>query len=570
MSVGRSRSRSSNERKSHFCVIKQAQMGLRKDNPRPHTCVLSMTPTCLLCYFDDMNGANPAPLRTPADVLPEVVFTPSNDNAAAQRISRMRQQGLLRQLYRGVYSSNLNAEDADVVRRNWSRILNYLAPGSVLSHRSAFDTMPNAGRLYISRAEGRRDFELPGLTIKGLVKPSLGALVDTERPGAADVPYQGFYVASQARAYLENLTADKRLAARQHARQDIEERLERLISLRGAHAVNVLRDDAREVAERLSMQAEFKTLDSVIGALLGTHPSKVLGSRLALARAHGLPYDPQRVELFEKVAAQLRNQQFPDIPEPARQGAPREMFAFVESYFSNYIEGTTFTVEEAEDIVFRGRIIPNRSEDSHDVKGTFDAALRDPFYSQPPTTPEAFLKWLRRANALVMQARKDRLPGEWKLEANQAGSTLFVLPELVPETLRKAWGLLPLLEQPMQRALFAMFVVSETHPFTDGNGRTSRLLMNAFLSEQRQCRIIIPTVFREDYLLSLKAMSHQGDATAYARAMRIGQAWASELNYDVDVAGMNRQLDACNAKKEDTRVFRLLSPKSLQPMSGGL
>lgn len=65
-------------------------------------------------------------------------------------------------------------------------------------------------------------------------------------------------------------------------------------------------------------------------------------------------------------------------------------------------------------------------------------------------------------------------------------------------------------------------------------------------------------------------MSHQGDATAYVRAMRIGQAWASELNYDVDVAGMNRQLGTCNAKREDTRVFRLLSPKSLQPMSAGL
>jgi hypothetical protein len=520
-----------------------------------------------LCYNDDMAAPNPIPLRTPADVLPEVVFTPSNDNAASQRISRMRQQELLRQLYRGVYSSNLNADDADVVRRNWSLILNYLAPGSVLSHRSAFDTKPHEGLIYLSRSEGRRDLELPGLTFKGLVKPSLGPVVNAERPGAADVPYQGFYVASQARAYLENLTADKRMAARQLSRAEIEERLEKLITLRGARAANSLRDDAREVAERLGLQAEFKTLDSLVGAMLGTHPAKVLGSRLALARAHGLPYDPRRVELFERVAAQLRNQEFADVPEPARKGSPREMFAFVESYFSNYIEGTTFTVEEAEDIVFNGRIIPNRSEDSHDVKGTFDAALRNPFYSVPPTTADEFIGWLQRVNAMVLQARKGRHPGEWKTEANQAGSTLFVLPELVPETLRKAWAMMPLLGQPMQRALFAMFVVSETHPFTDGNGRTSRLLMNAFLSQREQCRIIIPTVFREDYLLSLKAMSHQGDATAYARAMGIGQAWASELNYDVDVPEMNRQLDECNAKKEDTRVFRVLSPRTGQPMS---
>lgn len=514
-----------------------------------------------------MNPSKPAPPRTSADALPEVVFTPTNDNAAAQRISRMRQQGLLRPLYRGVYTSNLNADDADVVRRNWSRILGHLAPGCVLSHRSAFDTKPKDGLICISRAQGRRDLALPGLTFKGLVRPSLGPLVSTERPAAADVPYQGFYVSSQPRAYLENLTADRRLAPRQLSRTEIEERLERLITLRGARAANALRDDAREVARRLGLEAEFRTLDSLIGAMLGTQPAKVLGSRLALARAHGLPYDPQRVELFEQVAAQLRNQDFVDIPEPARSGSPRAMFAFVESYFSNYIEGTTFTLEEAEDIVFHGRIIPDRSADSHDIKGTFDAALRDPFYSETPTTADEFLAWLQRANALVMQARPQRHPGEWKVDVNQAGSTLFVLPELVPETLRKAWSMLPLLEQPMQRALFAMFVVSEAHPFTDGNGRTSRLLMNAFLSRHQQCRIIIPTVFREDYLLSLKAMSHQGDATAYMRAMGIGQAWASELNHEVDVPGMNRQLESCNAKKEDTRVFRLLSPRTGKPMS---
>ena len=513
-----------------------------------------------------MSGSKPPAPRMSADILPEILFTPLDDNAAAQRMSRLRQQGQIRQLYRGVYTSNLNAEYSDVARRNWSRILNYLAPGSVLSHRSAFDAQPRDGLVYISRAEGRRQLELPGLTFKGLVKPSLGPLVHTERPGAADVPYQGFFVASQARAYLENLTADKRLAARQLSRIEIEERLEKLIALRGARAVNALRDDAREVAGRLNLAAEFTAFDRLIGAMLGTRSFRALRSRVALARAHGLPYDPARVELFEKLAAQLRTQDFKDVPEPARKGAPREMFAFVESYFSNYIEGTTFTVAEAEDIVFHGRIIPNRAEDSHDIKGTFDAALRDPFYSQPPDTGDDFLVWLQRANGLVMQARSDKYPGDWKNDANQAGSTLFVLPELVPETLRQAWTMMPLLEQPMQRALFAMFVVSETHPFTDGNGRTSRLLMNAFLSQHAQCRIIIPTVFREDYLLSLKAMSHQSDATAYIRAMGIGQAWASELSYDGEVSGMTRQLDACHSTREDTRVFRLLSPKTGWPM----
>ena len=114
---------------------------------------------------------------------------------------------------------------------------------------------------------------------------------------------------------------------------------------------------------------------------------------------------------------------------------------------------------------------------------------------------------------------------------NQAGSTLFVMPELVPETLRKAWSVMPLLELPM---------------------------------------LIIPTVFREDYLMSLKAMSHHGDATAYMRVMSVGQAWASELDYEVGVFEMNQQLDRCNAKQEDTRLFRLLSPRTMQPLGAQL
>jgi hypothetical protein len=85
--------------------------------------------------------------------------------------------------------------------------------------------------------------------------------------------------------------------------------------------------------------------------------------------------------------------------------------------------------------------------------------------------------------------------------------------------------------------------------------------MNAFLSEKGHGRIVIPTVFREDYLLALKALSHQADATPYIRALSIAQRWASELDYATTVERMNAQLDECNAKQEDTR-YRLLSPRT--------
>lgn len=130
---------------------------------------------------------------------------------------------------------------------------------------------------------------------------------------------------------------------------------------------------------------------------------------------------------------------------------------------------------------------------------------------------------------------------------------------------RKAWPLFGTLEHPMQKARLAMFIVTETHPFTDGNGRTARLLMNCFLLQQAQCRIIVPTVFREDYLLALKALSHQSDGMPYVRAMRLCQAWSSELDYGDDVPTINSQLDRCWAKAEDTRSHRLLSPRTSRP-----
>jgi hypothetical protein len=514
-----------------------------------------------------MNPVHRAKKRHLIDATPEVLLVMSGDGAASQRVSRLRRGGNVRPLYRGVYNTNLAATDEDVVARNWSRILSYLAPGVVLSHRSAFDMAPHEGELFISRARGRRDYQLPGLAIRATVRENRGPLLDAVHPGARDVPYGALYVASAARAYLECLTADARRASRFLPIEEVESRLERMLAVRGERSLNGLREAAREVAGRLDLTAEFNRLDKLIGALLGTRPARHRSSALAIARAQGAPYDEQRVNLFERIAGQLRVYPFAEVDEPARFGRARDMFAFVESYFSNYIEGTTFTVEEAGDIVFKGKLIALRKEDSHDIKGTFDAAARDPFYSKSPESEEAFLEWIRQANAKVMSARRDKSPGEWKQRPNQAGNTVFVLPDLVEGTLRKAWPLFAAMELPMQRALLAMFIVSEVHPFQDGNGRTARLLMNSFLSAAQQCRIIVPTVFREDYLLPLKALTHQGDATGYIRAMRLCQAWCAELNYDMEVPAMQAQLLACNASQDDVRVYRLLSPQTGQAMS---
>jgi fido (protein-threonine AMPylation protein) len=105
-----------------------------------------------------------------------------------------------------------------------------------------------------------------------------------------------------------------------------------------------------------------------------------------------------------------------------------------------------------------------------------------------------------------------------------------------------------------------MFVVAEVHPFSDGNGRTARLAMNCMLSAHALSRIIIPTVYREDYLLPLKALSHNRIAEPLISALSRVQRWSAAFDYSLPRAQLRESLARCNAFQEDLRSYKLLFP----------
>jgi hypothetical protein len=484
-------------------------------------------------------------------LMPEVLFTGGGDAAADRRILRRAEEGQLRKLYQGVYTSNLASLPEAVVTRNWLSIVGHLFSGGVISYRSAHDAKPFAGRLYVTRGQRPRTIELPGLTVR--VLPGPGAVT-------GDVAYKDMFLASQARWLLENMATGRGVSERVLSAEDLEVQLDKMLLIRGEYRFNELRDNCRALATVLGRDKEFKRLDGLMGALLGTHESKKLRSKQALARAGGLPYDPARLALFDTLFGRLRVEALPELPAVADTGSARETFAFFEAYFSNYIEGTTFLVREAEEIVFEGKLIPNRTEDSHDILGTFQAAMQSPWRDQPPGTADEFLHWLKSVNALVMRSRLDKNPGEWKDQNNQAGATVFVDPTVVQGTLREGFARIAALEDPLARALMTMFVISEVHPFKDGNGRTARLAMNCVLSAAGRSRIIVPTVYREDYLLPLKAMSNNSDATPYLRAMTRIHSWTVAFDYSLVRNDVYEALLRCNAFEEDLKNYKLLFP----------
>jgi len=499
-------------------------------------------------------------MRKNIDTLATLVFSSADDQAKAQRVSRLARAGKLRPIHRGIYTSDLETPLEQIVRPNWRQIAEYLYPGSVLGYRSAQEGKPDLeGRIFLVQGNRVRRTELPGLTLVTI--PGSGPVLGLE-PALNDTPYGKLFVSSEARRLLENLYTGRDAAMRTMGRAWVESHLSRLCTLRGEHKVNDLRDAARQLAVPLGLEAQFKTLNSIVSALMQTGESRRLSAGDALARAAGKPYDPDRMVIFDALLTALR-QPFQHVPDPTAPGLSTINFAFFESYFSNYIEGTTFTVEEASEIIFEGKMIEKRPEDSHDVLGTYQAITQQPFRSNPPSNEDEFLEWLKLTNHRVLSSRPEKNPGQWKEKLNQAGSTLFVHPELLQGTLREGFKRVALLEDPFARALMAMFVVTEVHPFEDGNGRTARLAMNAYLTQAGACRIIIPTAFREDYLLPLKALSRNADAIPFLRSMSRAQAWSSAFDYS-SFQNTWKQMATCNAFADDITQHKLLHPHEIR------
>lgn len=122
-------------------------------------------------------------------------------------------------------------------------------------------------------------------------------------------------------------------------------------------------------------------------------------------------------------------------------------------------------------------------------------------------------------------------------------------------TLEAGFNLYAALTSPFAKAIYMMFMISEVHPFTDGNGRISRIMMNAEFSRAGESHIIVPTVYREDYLLSLRKLSRQSSAFPYIQAMKKLHRFSRTL-YGRSFPDLLDYLKRCNAF-EDANLAKL-------------
>jgi Fic family protein len=493
------------------------------------------------------------PRKTPVALnnLPEVFVS---TKATTSAVSKAVRSGRLRRIASRLYTRNLAEAPEQLVKRNWHALLPAYFPDALISDRTALENRPATdGSVFIISSRARK-VALPGITFR----PRQGHL-----PLENDRPFLGnLRLCSAPRAWLENMRRSRvrdAKVSRTLSQTELEERLDALLRQGGKEALNRLRDDAREVSRKLRMPEEFRRLDGLIGTFLGTRDAD-LESPLGLARKKGLPYDPHRLELFQLLYAELQARA--PVTRPARglTDSARANLAFFEAYFSNYIEGTEFPVEQARDIVFHGVIPRERPADAHDVLSTH-RLVSD--YRQMARLPRDFaglLTLLKERHAAIMEMRPEKMPGLFKSMENRAGSTFFVAPDLVPGTLEQGFQIYRAIELPLHRATFMMFLVTEVHPFVDGNGRLARVMMNAELVAAEEQKIIIPTVYRNNYTSALKALSQTGKSTPMVQALDFAQKYTTSIRWDVfdtaraDLQATHAFLDANESENQGIRL----------------
>ncbi|WP_029008647.1 Fic family protein [Azospirillum halopraeferens] len=496
-----------------------------------------------------------------------IIFTGQGDAAQDRRIQREASAGKLRKLHAGVYTDNLTDPAGEVAIRNAFQIAAHLCGPVLLSGRSALEARPSVvpagegqrtGYLFLTDPHGtrRRAFSLPGLELRVVPGPPA-------REG--DHPLLGLVLPSRARMLLENLAPSRARdggPGRTVGAAGVEEKLERICAQEREAHLNQIRDAARALAPALGLAAEFERLDAIVGALLGTRTAR-LSNPAARAMADGQPYDSACVNRLLTLRRHLEDTVLPSIPDTATAPGSRTAAAFIEAYFSNYIEGTRFPVRQAHRIVFEGERPAQRPKDSHDVLATYQQLVN--LGGRLPSSLRAaeFMDEIRARHADLMAVRPECAPGEWKADVNIAGNTTFVLPVYVPGTLAAAVEILGGLSHPFARAAFIHFMLTDIHPFADGNGRISRIMMTKELVGSGLARIVVPTVYRDDYLGSLRALTRHGDPASLVRALAACQKvtaacaapsvdraialWAS--TYAFVEAGVNARLEMPNAAR---------------------
>lgn len=444
----------------------------------------------------------------------------SGDRARDRAIQRQAKAGHLSKITDGIYGKLEGRNVEEFAYAHWAPILASKVPAAILTGRTGLSVNPwrergkdgrplYPGWIFCTHSDGkaRKRFSIPGLEIRSFPGPG---------PLEGDVAYLGTYIPSPSRNLLENLKPSRERdgPSRNIGREGVEAEIERLLKTEHEDGLKAIRQRAHRLADALDASDELKVLDDLIGTFLGTRQAKLVHEKVAARQRRAAPFDPDCMERLKALAVVLNRGALPDRPDPHAGPDERACTSFIEAYFTNYIEGTRFSVDKARRIVFENEEPDGRPADGRDIVQTFRQVSAMAKGMSMAGTFAEFVDEIRERNRILLDGRPEKEPGNFKTEPNYAGETEFVAPNLVEGTLKEGFETLRTLTSPLARGVFAHTLLVLVHPFNDGNGRTSRIMMTKELVGAGQSRLIVPTIYRDDYIGGLKALVRSSNFAA--------------------------------------------------------
>ena len=186
-------------------------------------------------------------------------------------------------------------------------------------------------------------------------------------------------------------------------------------------------------------------------------------------------------------------------------------------YHSNAIEGNSLTLAETELVIREGLTVSGKPMKDHLEAINLNFAINyveDLVKKKEPITERV----IKEMHQMILRQIDDANTGRYRKVPVMIGGSEFRPPEpiKVQECMDEfmKWYEVPSSEHPLIKAAKAHTWLVEIHPFADGNGRTSRLLMNLHLLMKDYPIAIIRQEERPRYYNALED-AHRGDLTAF-------------------------------------------------------
>ena len=189
------------------------------------------------------------------------------------------------------------------------------------------------------------------------------------------------------------------------------------------------------------------------------------------------------------------------------------------TYNSNGIEGNTLTLRETQ-VVLEGITVGGKSLKEHLEAINHEQAIL--FLDDLIKDKEPVTEWnIKNIHQLVLKEIDDDNAGKYRDENVKIKGAIHIPPDylIVPELMEKLiinyedWKKY----HPIIRAALLHGELVKIHPFVDGNGRTSRLVMNLSLMNSGYLPVIVKKEKRLEYYNALDKAHTTGNYTDFVK-----------------------------------------------------